>query len=76
MTGTSWITLARPLSTITLVTHPRGENHEFANSNPNHELATTCMADLNVQGNRNMQVSTVVLFRVTYMYEVIKLNYI
>ena len=34
---------ARPLSTITLVSHPLGENHELANSNPNHKLATTCI---------------------------------
>ena len=27
------------LSTITLVTHPRGENHEIVISYPNHELA-------------------------------------
>ena len=35
VTGTCWISPARPLSTITLVTHPRGEEHELAIS-PNY----------------------------------------
>ena len=43
VTGTCWIRPARPLSTITLVAHPGGENHELANSKPNHELAITCI---------------------------------
>ena len=41
VTGTCWIRPARPLSTITLVAHPGGENHELANSKPNHELVIT-----------------------------------
>ena len=41
VTVTCWIRPARPLSTITLVTHLQGENHELDISYPNHELAIT-----------------------------------
>ena len=41
VTGTCWIRPARPLSTITLVAHPGGENHELDISYTNHELVIT-----------------------------------
>ena len=41
VTGTCWISSARPLSTITLVVHPGSENHELVNNHLNHELAIT-----------------------------------
>ena len=40
VTGPCWIRPVHPLSTITLVTHPLGENHELA-IGPNYYLAIT-----------------------------------
>ena len=38
VTGTCWIRPTRPLSTITLVAHPWGENHELVISYPSHKM--------------------------------------
>ena len=35
-----------PQITITLVTHPGGENHELVNNHPNHELVSTSESSL------------------------------